>query len=316
VRLEPGFFGGDALDALDEVAVEAGTLRPEQWQLGLGREFVLSAFGRGIAADRWYDGEFGPDAAMAKAAPAHCGTCGFLMPIGGLLGQAFGVCANVLGADGRVVALEYGCGAHSSVRAFEGTGVPVTDIAVDDGAVEVVDLRAVPVLDDIADDLGDAVSAGAGDAGTAAGEDVDDVDGGVDPAVLVALLDVDAAPEGDATRPEGAEPDGDASTDEQSDEVVLAEAAGLAAVEHDVEDDDEDDDEDGDEDEVDDEDEDDEDDEDDDEDDEDDEDDDDDDDDEEDEDDDEDDEDDEDDDEVAVVTELDDVVDLEPDEAL
>ena len=52
--------------------------------------------------------------------------------MGGLVGQAFGVCTNAFGADGRVVALGYGCGAHSSVRAIEGTGVPVTDIVVDE----------------------------------------------------------------------------------------------------------------------------------------------------------------------------------------
>ena len=152
-RLEPGFFGSDALEATDETASDEAPLRPEQWQLGLGREVVLSSYGRGIAADRWNDGEFGPEAAMAKAAPAHCGTCGFLMPIGGLVGQAFGVCANAIGADGRVVAFDYGCGAHSSVREIEGTGVPVTEIAVDDSAVELVDLRGGPVVDDLADDL-------------------------------------------------------------------------------------------------------------------------------------------------------------------
>jgi hypothetical protein len=175
-RLEPGFFGGDALEVLDEVASEAGTLRPEQWQIGLGREVVLSAYGRGLAADRWYDGEFGPDAPMAKAAPGHCRSCGYLMPIGGLVGQAFGVCTNVLGADGRVVAFGYGCGAHSSVRALEGTGVPVTDIAVDDAAVELVDLRAVPALDDLADDLGDAARARVPAGGAAHRELSDDVD--------------------------------------------------------------------------------------------------------------------------------------------
>jgi hypothetical protein len=75
---------------------------------------------------------------MAKAAPASCTSCGFLLPIGGSVGQAFGVCANPFGADGSVVSLEYGCGAHSSVREIEGTGIPVTEIVVDDyGFVEV-----------------------------------------------------------------------------------------------------------------------------------------------------------------------------------
>jgi hypothetical protein len=37
--------------------------------------------------------------------------------MGGPLGQLFAVCANVMSpADGRVVALSYGCGAHSEVE--------------------------------------------------------------------------------------------------------------------------------------------------------------------------------------------------------
>ena len=139
-RLEPGFGGGDALEEADETSSTAAPLRPEQWELGLGRETVLSPYGRGVAADRWFDGDFGPDAPMAKAAPGQCRGCGFLLPIGGLIGQAFGLCANEFGADGRVVALGYGCGAHSSVREIEGTGVPVTDIAVDENVLDVLDL--------------------------------------------------------------------------------------------------------------------------------------------------------------------------------
>ena len=141
-RLEPGFGGADALEAADETSSTAAPLRPEQWELGLGRETVLSPYGRGVAADRWFDGEFGPDSPMAKAAPGPCRGCGFLLPMGGLLGQAFGVCANEFGADGRVVALGYGCGAHSSVREIEGTGVPVTDIVIDENVLDSLDLAA------------------------------------------------------------------------------------------------------------------------------------------------------------------------------
>ena len=139
-RLEPGYTGLDALEADDETASPVAPLRPEQWQLGLGREQVLSAYGRDLAAERWWDGEYGPDAPMAKAAPGPCGSCGFLLPMGGLVGQAFGVCANPFGADGRVVSLGYGCGAHSSVRAIEGTGVPVTDIVVDEVRADALEL--------------------------------------------------------------------------------------------------------------------------------------------------------------------------------
>jgi hypothetical protein len=149
-RLEPGYTGLDALEADDETASPVTPLRPEQWQLGLGRERVLSAYGRDLAAERWWDGEFGPDSAMAKAAPAPCTTCGFLLPMGGLVGQAFGVCANPFGADGRVVSLGYGCGAHSSVRAIEGTGVPVTEIVVDEVRADALELVAADDVDAVA----------------------------------------------------------------------------------------------------------------------------------------------------------------------
>jgi hypothetical protein len=47
----------------------------------------------------------------------ECASCGFLLPIGGPMGQQFAVCANRMSpADGRVVALTYGCGAHSEVE--------------------------------------------------------------------------------------------------------------------------------------------------------------------------------------------------------
>ncbi len=140
-RLEPGYTGADALEASDETASTEAPLRPEQWQLGLGRERVLSSVGRDLATERWWDGDFGPESAMAKAAPGACQSCAFLMPMGGLVGQAFGVCANSFGADGRVVALGYGCGAHSSVRALEGTGIPVSDIVIDEYVLDEVDVR-------------------------------------------------------------------------------------------------------------------------------------------------------------------------------
>jgi hypothetical protein len=92
---------------------------------------------------------------MAKAAPGHCRGCGFLQPIGGLLGQAFGLCANEFGADGRVVALGYGCGAHSSVREIEGTGVPVTEIVIDENVLDALDLSSA---DELAVEVPEAVA--------------------------------------------------------------------------------------------------------------------------------------------------------------
>jgi hypothetical protein len=113
-RLVAGLTGEDDLETL----AFPSPLQPSQWEIGLGRVRVLSAFGRDDAADRWTSGDFGPAAPMARQAPLDCATCGFLLPIGGPLSQAFAVCANPMSpADGRVVALAYGCGAHSEIEA-------------------------------------------------------------------------------------------------------------------------------------------------------------------------------------------------------
>ncbi|MDQ1709877.1 MAG: hypothetical protein QOG49_1262, partial [Frankiaceae bacterium] len=70
--------------------------------------------GRTEAAERWYGGEHGPDAPIARQAPAHCVSCGFFVPVTGALGLAFGICANEYAPDdGRVVSVDHGCGAHS-----------------------------------------------------------------------------------------------------------------------------------------------------------------------------------------------------------
>jgi hypothetical protein len=140
-RVKPGDLGvGDVLptpaddprlvaglSALDDLEGVSGLspLSPGQWELGLGRERILSAEGLDLAAERWAEGEFGPDAAMAKGVPMQCSTCGFLVPIGGVLGQSFGVCANLLGpADGRLVSVAYGCGAHSQIAVDRTPGEP------------------------------------------------------------------------------------------------------------------------------------------------------------------------------------------------
>ncbi|MEO6702130.1 MAG: DUF3027 domain-containing protein [Jatrophihabitantaceae bacterium] len=106
-RLVPGYLASDD-PQVEEIAFE----------LGLGRIRVLSRYGRQDAAERWYAGEQGPDTAMAKQAPASCGSCGFFVTLGGSLSAAFGVCANeIANADGRVVSVEFGCGAHSETVA-------------------------------------------------------------------------------------------------------------------------------------------------------------------------------------------------------
>lgn len=122
-RLRPGDLSpGDLLpsDPDDWRLVPAYTASgdPEvddvAYELGLGRERVLSREGRLEAAARWYEGDGGPDTAMARNAPAHCGTCGFFLPLAGALRAGFGVCSNEVAAtDGRAVSVEFGCGAHS-----------------------------------------------------------------------------------------------------------------------------------------------------------------------------------------------------------
>lgn len=112
-RLVPAYsFGDDPLDQ-DEKA----QIRDVARELYAGRVRVLSPEGRDIAAQRWYDGDGGPDAPIAVASPQPCHSCGFMIRLAGPLGSDFGVCANGDANDDRkVVALAHGCGAHSEVR--------------------------------------------------------------------------------------------------------------------------------------------------------------------------------------------------------
>ena len=127
-RLSPGMAGDDDVEEDDRQ-------RPAQWELGLGRIRVLSPEGRREAAQRWYH-DMGPRAAVARATKLECSTCGFLLMIGGPMGQAFGVCANEYSpVDGRIVALSFGCGAHSETREKPSVGVAQTvidEVAFDD----------------------------------------------------------------------------------------------------------------------------------------------------------------------------------------
>jgi hypothetical protein len=84
------------------------------FELGLGRERLMSREGRGEAVSRWAAGEFGPSSSMARHAPGPCVTCGFFLPLAGSLRSMLGACGNAYApADGRVVTADYGCGAHS-----------------------------------------------------------------------------------------------------------------------------------------------------------------------------------------------------------
>ena len=151
-RLVPGYTGADD----PEVLSSSSPLQPGSWEIGLGRERVLSLIGRDDAADRWSEGEFGPGAAMAKHATLDCSTCGFLLPMGGPMGQLFAVCANEMSpADGRVVTLTYGCGAHSEVMVAPPeapTAVEVIGLADDgDDVVALEESVEAPAADPVDD---------------------------------------------------------------------------------------------------------------------------------------------------------------------
>ena len=129
-RLVPGYMLSDD-PAVEEVS----------WELGLGRRRVISREGRAQAAQRWYDGEQGPEAAISAAAPANarCGMCGFYLPLAGSMRQVFGVCGNVFAPDdGRVVSADHGCGAHSEVLVEPSLPVDELPTVYDDGEVEAV----------------------------------------------------------------------------------------------------------------------------------------------------------------------------------
>ena len=112
-RLVTGMSGADEIDAIIDRDEPRGWTG---WEAGLGRARVLSIAGRDQAADRWDDGEFGPTSEMAEAASKQCATCGFVVSVAGPLSRSFGVCSNQFApADGRLVSLAYGCGAHSEV---------------------------------------------------------------------------------------------------------------------------------------------------------------------------------------------------------
>ncbi|NEC89020.1 DUF3027 domain-containing protein [Streptomyces sp. SID12501] len=117
-----------------------GSIAAVAEELGMRRARVLSRYGLHSAADRWEDA-YGPTTPMAQAAPATCVSCGFLVAIGGSLGQAFGVCTNEFApADGRVVSLAYGCGGHSEAAVMPKPPVPPPHV-IDETMVDPFPLR-------------------------------------------------------------------------------------------------------------------------------------------------------------------------------
>ncbi|WP_084626479.1 DUF3027 domain-containing protein [Demequina aurantiaca] len=103
-RLVPGYEATGDVDA-DALAI---------FEFGLGRERVLGPEGREDVAQRWARGSHGKTAPSAIASAAPCSTCAFFVPLTGSLRMAFGACTNEWSqSDGRVVAVDHGCGAHS-----------------------------------------------------------------------------------------------------------------------------------------------------------------------------------------------------------
>src|SRR3954470_6625064 len=145
-RLRPGDLGvGDLLptQADDPRLVPAYMQGDEEttsvvFEFGLGRRRVLSYDGRIDAVERWYAGEHGPEAPIARAAPASCATCGFFLPLSGALRQAIGACANSFAPDdGRVVSVDHGCGAHSEAVVVPAAPAPAPAL-VDEFRIDLV----------------------------------------------------------------------------------------------------------------------------------------------------------------------------------
>jgi hypothetical protein len=118
-----------------------------------GRSRVLSAIGRESASARWYSSEHGPRTPLAHAAPAHCVSCGFFVPLSGELGRLFGACANAYAPDdGRVVSADHGCGAHSESVTWQATARAISPV-IDEFGYDMVDLPGVSVEETVFEPL-------------------------------------------------------------------------------------------------------------------------------------------------------------------
>jgi hypothetical protein len=131
---------------------DAGPAEPSELPAP-GRARVLSAIGRENASERWYTSEHGPRTPLAHAAPAHCVSCGFFVPLSGELGRLFGACANAYAPDdGRVVSADHGCGAHSESMADAVTARAVAPV-IDEFGYDLVDLPGVSVEETVFEPL-------------------------------------------------------------------------------------------------------------------------------------------------------------------
>ena len=117
------------------------------------RARVLSPIGRDDTALRWYTSEHGPKTPLAHAAPGLCAGCGFFVRLAGPLGQVFGVCANAYAPDdGRVVAVDHGCGAHSEAVFAPSAEQPLRPV-IDELGYDLVDMPGVSVEETVFESL-------------------------------------------------------------------------------------------------------------------------------------------------------------------
>jgi hypothetical protein len=131
---------------------DAGPAEPSELP-SPGRIRVLSRFGRDDTAERWYESDHGPRTPLSHAAPAHCLSCGFFIPLSGGLGRLFGACGNEYAPDdGRVVSADHGCGAHSeAIRT--GGGQQAAAPVIDEFGYDLVDLPGVSVEETVFEPL-------------------------------------------------------------------------------------------------------------------------------------------------------------------
>jgi len=142
----------DWYDDGEDAGDEQGPAEPAELPAP-GRSRVLSAIGRENASARWYSSEHGPRTPLAHAAPAHCVSCGFFVPLSGELGRLFGACANAYAPDdGRVVSADHGCGAHSESVTWPATARAISPV-IDEFGYDMVDLPGVSVEETVFEPL-------------------------------------------------------------------------------------------------------------------------------------------------------------------
>jgi hypothetical protein len=140
------------LPRTDTADAEAGPAEPSEVPAA-GRSRALSAFGRDDTAERWYESDHGPRTPLSHAAPAHCLTCGFFVPLSGSLGRVFGACGNAFAPDdGRVVSADHGCGAHSE-SVLTGSAAQANLPVIDEFGYDLVDLPGVSVEETVFEPL-------------------------------------------------------------------------------------------------------------------------------------------------------------------